>query len=217
MPQPWAAGAQARISGTLHGVQTMNVLHFATNTAVADATPPSPLLVSLVEAIVDCVLTTLLPAVTQDWTFDFVDAKFIFNGGGNAGFTDPVIQTPPANSHGALGPTSVSFASSLVNVRSGFGGRSGRGKMFLPPAGEAQTTNSQIDAGTEDLLVAFLTCMGGKFLGVSPSTEWRLGVLSRKLAGNNFANFNAGFFVASQLSPSANVAVLSRRKKGHGR
>lgn len=217
MPSPWAAGAQARIAGTLHGQQTMNVLHFATNTAIADASPPSPLLIALVEAIVDCVLTTLLPAVTQDWTFDFCDAKFVHVAGANAGFTDPVIQTPPANSKGTLGVTSVSFAASLVNIRSGFGGRSGRGKMFLPPAGEAQITNSQIDAGTEDLIVAFLTCMAGKFLGVAPTTDWRLGVLSRKLAGPTLANFDAGFFVASQLSPSANVAVLSRRKKGHGR
>lgn len=217
MAAPWAAGAQARIAGTLHGQQTMNVLHFATNTVVDDATPPSPLLIALVEAIVDCVLTTLLPAVTIDWKFDFVDAKFIHVGGGNAGFTDPVIQTAPANSVGGLGVTSVSFASTLVNIRTGLGGRSGRGKMFLPPAGEAQITQSQIDQGTQDLVIAFLTCMAGKFMGTGRTTDWLLGVASRKLAGAHFANFDAGFFVATQLSVNTNVSVLSRRKSGHGR
>lgn len=217
MPAPWAAGAQARIAGTLHGQQTMNVLHFATNTVVDDATPPSPLLVSLVTAIVECVIETLLPAVTIDWRFDFVDAKFIHVGGGSAGFTDPVIQTAPAGSVGQLGVTSVSFASTLVNIRTGLGGRSGRGKMFLPPAGEAQITQSQIDQPTQDLILQFLTCLGGKFMGASHSTDWFLGVASRKLAGSNFANFDAGFFLASQLSVNTNVSVLSRRKSGHGR
>jgi hypothetical protein len=89
--------------------------------------------------------------------------------------------------------------------------------MFLPPAGEAQTANSLIDDPTMTLITAFLTCMAGKFLGTSPTTDWRLGILSRQLAGANNSNFNNSFFIASQLSPVARVAVLSRRKIGHGR
>lgn len=217
MAAPWALGAQARIVGTLHGQDTVNVLHFATNTAELDISPPSPLLTALVEAILACVIEALLPAVTQDWTARYVDARFVYNGGGSPIGTDPVIATAPAGSVGELGVTSVSFASSLVNIRTGLGGRRGRGRMFLPPAGEAQTAASMIDEGTMDLITAFLLCMAGKFLGSSPTTDWRLGVLSRTIAGPTNANFNAGFFIASQLSPVARVAVLSRRKIGHGR
>lgn len=217
MASPWSLGAQARIVGTIHSQQTVNVLHFATNETELDVAPPSPLLTALVEAILDCVITTLLPAVTVDWKAQFVDAKFIHNAGGSPIGTDPVIATAPADSVGELSATSVSFSASLVNVRSGFGGRNGRGKMFLPPPGETEVTASAMGAPTLTLLTAFLTCMAGKFLGTSPSTVWRLGVLSRKLAGATLGSFDSGFFVASQLSPVANLAVISRRKVGHGR
>lgn len=217
MAAPWSLGAQARILGTLHGQQTVNVLHFASNEIESDVSPPSPLLVALVQAILECVIDTFLPATTSDWTCVGVDARFVHNAGGSPIGTDPVIETAPANSIGLLSATSVSFAASLVNLRSGFGGRSGRGKMFLPPPGEAQVAQSNIDSATQDLLIAFLTCMAGKFLGTSPSTVWRLGILSRKIAGPTNANFDQGFFIASQLSPVVKLAVISRRKAGHGR
>lgn len=217
MAAPWASGAQARIVGTIHGQDTVNVLHFATNTAELDTAPPSPLLTALVTAIIECVIESLLPAVTQDWRLRYVDARFVYFGGGTGHGTDPVISTAPADSIGELGPTSVSFASSLVNIRTGVNGRRGRGKIFLPPAGEAQTTNSLLDDPTMTLITAFLTCMAGKFLGTSPSTDWRMGVLSRTIAGPTNANFNAGFAVAAQLSPVNRVAVLAKRKIGHGR
>jgi hypothetical protein len=102
-------------------------------------------------------------------------------------------------------------------VRTGFGGRNGRGKMFLPPPGETEVTASSMDNPTLTLLTAFLNCMAGKFLGSSPSTVWRMGVLSRKLAGPTNGTFDQGFFIASQLSPVARLAVISRRKIGHGR
>jgi len=216
MPKPWALGAQVRIVGELHGQQTVNVLHFATNEVESDVSPPSPLLLALVTAVGECVIEALLPAVTADWEFKFCDAKFVYNSGGSPIGTDPVIFTPPADSVGELGATSVSFAASLVNIRSGFGGRNGRGKMFLPPPGESNMTASDIDTTTMTLITAFLTCMAGKFLGTSPSTVWRLGILSRKLAGAVLGSFDDAFFIASQLSPVQKAAIIASRKAGHG-
>lgn len=215
MPAPWANGAQARIVGRLHGQDTVNVLNFATNTNELDVSPPSPLLTALVQAILECVIDTLLPAVTLNWEARFVDARFTYRQG-TPFPTDPVVATAPSGSVGSRGETSVSFAASLIQVRSGLGGRRGRGRIFLPPPGEGDISQSAIDSTTQDLLIAFLTCMAGKFLGTSPSTEWRLGVLSRTIAGGNNANFDAGFFVASQLTPTATLAHIGRRKVGRG-
>lgn len=217
MAAPWSLGAEVRIVGTLHGQDTNNVLHFATNEVESDVAPPSPLLLALVTAIGECIIDALLPAVTADWTYVKSEAKFIFNSGGSPIGSDPVIHTAPAGSVGALGATSVSFASSLVNIRSGFGGRRGRGKMFLPPPGETNMTASDIDSGTMVLITAFLDCLAGKFLGTSPSTVWRLGVYSRKTDAEVGKDYDDAFFIASQLSPVAKAAVISRRKAGHGR
>lgn len=211
MAAPWARGAEGRIVGKLHGQDCINVFHFATNNVVNDGGPLDDLLLQLAVAMVDCAFQTLLPAVTQDYRLVQCDARAIFPTK-----TDPVIQTAPANATGTLTSTSVSFAASLVNIRTGGGGRRGRGRKFFPPPGEENITNGLIDNPTLAALTAFLNCMAGKFTGLNPSTMWRLGVYSRT---NDLAvggDFNNSFREATQLSPSATLAVLSSRKIGHG-
>lgn len=216
MAAPWSLGAQVRINGKIHGQDCINVLHFASNEIESDVSPPSPLLTALVEAVLECVIETLLPAVTQDYTIVDVEGRFVYNAGGSPLGSDPVVATAPPASVGELGPTSVSFASSLVNLRSGVGGRSGRGKMFLPPPGESNITNSLMDSGTADLLVDFLTCMAGKFLGTSPTTVWRWVIFSRTLAGGTFSSWDVATFIVSQMTPVQRISVLARRKIGRG-
>jgi len=215
MPAPWAGVAEARIMGKLHGQDVVNVLHFATNTVESDVSPPSPLLVALVTAIMECVIDTLLPATSIDYVVSEVNGRYIYNTGSSP-LTDPVVATAPADSHGELGATSVSFAASLVHLRSGLGGQRGRGRIFLAPPGESNVTASNIDSTTQDLLVAFLTCMAGKFLGASPTTAWRWGVLSRKDLHSTGGTYNNSFRLISQATPSARLAVIGRRRIGHG-
>lgn len=211
MPAPWVAGAQCRIHGTLHGQQTVNVLNFGTNSAILDGPALDALLLQLAVAVGECVIDALLPAVTQDWTFVSTDAKRIYPA-----VSDPIVNTAPPAQVGQLGVTSVSFASSLLSIRTGGGGRKGRGRAFLPPAGEAQTVNSSLDAPTVALLVQFAVCLAGKFTGASPTTDWRLGVLSRLTAGPTLAAFDSGFRLATQLTPGVDVACMRSRRKGRG-
>lgn len=211
MPAPWARGAQCRIIGELHGQTTVNVLHFATNTVVNDGPDFDALLLQLVEAMRDCVIETLLPAVTSNWMFVRCEAVGIYPTR-----TDPIVATGVPENVGELGVTSVSFAASLINVRSGVGGRNGRGKMFLPPAGEAETTDSVLDGPTLVLLAAFAACVAAKFMGAAKTTDWDFGVFSRKLGGNNAANFDAGFHTAKSLNPVADAARMGSRKLKRG-
>lgn len=214
MPAPWNAHAVARIIGEIHGQTTNNVLHFATNTALgggADITE----LIALGVAIMACIEDTLLPAVTSDWNVTAVTTQYM-------GTVLPVTTTDPQVTGvqgagvGQLSATSVSFAASLVHLRSGVGGRRGRGRLFLPPPGEAQVAASTIDAPTVDLLIDFLTCFIGKFVGASATTNWRLGVYSRKIGGADFNNFNNAFFEVKTLDASNKLAVIGRRRVGHG-
>jgi len=211
-------GAQVRIKGRLHGQDTVNVLNFATATAISDAGDVSPLLTALLTAVIECVVDALIPAVTQDWTFTSADARVIKNNAGFTVGTDPIEANPEGGPMpGEGGVCSVSFAAALMNIRTGLGGRSGRGKLFLPPPGEDHSTQSAMDGTAATAFAAFATCMVGKFIGSGATTAWRLGVLSRKLAGANLANFNTAFFEASSLPIVSTLAVLSKRKAGHGR
>lgn len=211
MAAPWVAGAQARIHGELHGQQTVNVLNFATNSSILDGPALDALLLALAQALLDCVITTLLPAVTVDWRAVSCDAKRIYPV-----VSDPIIATAAAGQVGTRGVTSVSFAASLLSLRTGGGGRKGRGRLFLPPPGEAEIAQSSIDAPTLAAIAAFAACLAGKFTGASPSTAWRLGVLSRVTAGPTLAAFDTGFRQVTQLSPVQDVACMRSRRKGHG-
>lgn len=211
MPAPWARGAEARIVGEIHGQRTVNVFHFGTNNIVDDGGTLDELLLQLAQALLECARDTLLPAVSQDWKMLFCDAKGIAPTP-----TDPIVATALPTDVGQLGVTSVSFASSLVHIRTGGGGRSGRGRKFLPPPGEAQIANSDIDAPTLLLLAAFLACIATKFMGPDPEADWTLGVLSRKGFNNTPGNFDNSFRVATSLNPVATAAVMGTRKKGRG-
>lgn len=211
MPAPWTAGAQCRIVGEIHGQQTVNVMNFATNAAILDQGELDTLLLALAAAMLDCAITTLLPAVTQDWTLIQCDAKRIAPVS-----SDPILATAPPGSVGELSPSSVSFAASLVSVRTGGGGRRGRGRIFLPPPGESEVVQSAMDAPTLALITAFLECVAGKFMGVGATEDWLLGVYSRKNDSEVAGTFDNSFRLATSLNPVANLSVISSRKKGHG-
>lgn len=211
MPAPWVAGAQARIIGEIHGQETVNVLHFATNDQILDEGELDTILLALAQALLDCTISTLLPAVTSDWKVVRCDAKRIYPTP-----SDPVVATADAGSVGELSPASASFVASLVNIRTGGGGRRGRGRVFLPPVGEAQMTASSIDAGTLALITQFCVCVAGKFMGNSHTTPWFLGVLSRKSLSGVGGSFDNSFRLATSLNPVADASIISSRKKGRG-
>lgn len=211
MPAPWALGAQGRIIGRIHGQQTVNVMHFATNLVATDINQINAALERIVTALIECARTTLLPAVSSDWTLVRTEAHGI-----HPTRSDPIVATANAGEIGALSPTSVSFASSLLHIRTGIGGRRGRGRIFLPPAGESEINQSAIDPATGLLLVQFAACLAAKFGGPNPETEWRLGVLSTTDLKAQGGNFDNSFRVASQLTPGTIVAVMRSRKVGVG-
>lgn len=207
----WARGAQVRIVGEIHGQQTVNVLHMGTDLIANDEGTLNTVLLQLAEAMRDCVVEFLLPAVTSDWRFVRTDAKEIFPQP-----TDPIVVSGTTAQVGQLGPASVSFAASLVNLHTGSGGRKGRGRIFLPPAGEGQTANSLLDEPTLVLIAAFTACVATKFMGANPDSSWHLGVLSQKDMAGNAANFNTAFRVVASINPSAECAVMRSRRRGHG-
>lgn len=211
MPAPWTAGAQGRIKGELHGSQTINVMNFATNSVILDQGALDTILLQLAEALLECAIDTLLPAVSVDWRLVQCDARRI-----SPNPSDPIVATAPANSVGQLGVTSVSFAASLVHLRTGGGGRRGRGRLFLPPPGEAQIANSSMDAGTQALIAAFLLCLADKFLGVAHTTDWFLGVYSRTADAAAGGTFDNSFREVTSLNPVADLAVMRSRRKGMG-
>ena len=202
---------QARLIGQLHGQQTVNVLNFGSDEAAADNAALIAILVQLATSIIACVTSTLLGGITQDWTAVSVEAKQLFPTP-----SDPSVVAFGANTVGLHGPTNVSFAAVLVNMRTGGGGRRGRGRIFLPPPGDAAQTNSLLsDTTTGDFYRSFLTCMMNKYAAPDGTEDQDLIVLSRKAIATGTAPLDAGRPVTSMTVNTA-ISCLRSRKVGHG-
>lgn len=211
MPAPWARGAEVRVVGQLHGQQCINVWHFATNTVVLDGQPLDDLLLALAQAMLECYVDTFLPAATNEFLLTQVEARSIAPA-----LSDAVVATPAVAAVGQRGPSSVSFTASLLNLRTGGGGRRGRGKKFLAPPGEADVTASFIDQPTLDLLAAFILCVAGKFIGAGHTEDWELGIYSKTNDNEAAGTFDNSFRVVTQITANPVVARMGSRKIGKG-
>lgn len=211
MAGPYAGGAKLRIIGTIQGQDCINVLHFGSTLQSFD-NPDAvvTMLTALATAMLACAFDNLRAGVTSDWSLRAIEVSQIHPVKG------PTILVPPTQATvGQLSPSSVSFTATLVNVITGLGGRSHRGRMFLPPAGEAETTNSILGQTPIDAITSFLNCVAGKFIGGQATEDWRLGVLSSK-AVKAGQSFDQAFTEAVTLAVNNKVACMRSRKVGHG-
>lgn len=213
MPAPWAAIAAVRIHGRVSGQLYNNVIHFATNTVINDPQTLEQLLRDLANAVRDCIMQFLIPASTSDFTFDNVEAFRIHPDPSDPFSADNVVPTL-----GDLGAQGIGFCSQLVQKRTGTGGRSGRGRIFLPPGPEDQVAAGDWSPAQLALVAAFCACMAGKFIGGSATTVWRLGVFSKKKVGDPPVpqDPDAAFREVLTLTPVAIAAKIGSRKKGKG-
>lgn len=211
MPITLQSLAECRLVGEIHGQQYVNVWHMGSELVEPNSDAWEAALLQLAQAMLECAVTHLLPGVTSDFRLVRAEAKLL-----HPLVTDYFVATAVPSNVGELGPTSVSFASSLVNIRTGRDGRKGRGRKFLPPPGEANITDSLLDEPTLVQIAAFLTCLAGKFIGANPTEPWRIGVLSRKDLGGIFTNAAQAWREAKSLNPVAQVSVMRSRKVGRG-
>lgn len=203
---------QARIKGTLHGSQTINVLNFATNRSAPTQEDIADMLIELSQAIIACALEALIPAVSSEWTLEEVDCKQLFPV-----LTDPVAVAAPAGTVGTRQAINCSFESVLMRIKTGVGGKRKRGRVFLPPPGDADITLSVLQAGTAaEFFSSFVVCLAGKFIGAGKTTEYQLGVLSRKTLKETNNNYVQSFTDATNLIIEQRISSLRSRKLGIG-
>lgn len=202
---------RARLIGSIHNSQTVNVMHFGTNTNSVDIPDWNSRIQALCQAIVQCAVTHLLPVVSSDWTFQRVEAQLF-----HPIELDPVQAQVPLPNVGQGGPQGVTIAASLIQLRTGRDGRRGRGRLFLPPAGEANIAGGNWDAAWLAALTAFCLCLANNFGEPGGSSDFKLGVFSRKDAAALGGSVSGAFRDLVQLSPQALAASMRTRKVGRG-
>lgn len=115
-------------------------------------------------------------------------------------------------------PTHISLC---INLHSERGGRSGRGRLFLPGIPEGASQGSYIQATNPYwiALLAFIACLAGKFINpgepLNPNRlDW--GVMSRKIGGAKPPYDINGFALLTRAVPRNILGSSNSRKVGRG-
>jgi hypothetical protein len=203
---------ELRIRGVNHAGITNNVLYFGQTVDIFD--DPDALntfLLSLANAMLACVVDTLLPALPSDWSLEAIDVRQIQPTKSNY-----VVVTPETVQAGDLTESAPSQCTQVIIWRANFGRKRGTGRTSLPPPPNAGMSTSSLTVGQIALIAAFAACVLSKFkVGTGTFGNAVFGVYSRKdIEGG--ANFNTAF----RPIMSGQVRTVSgsndRRKPGRG-
>lgn len=213
MPTPAQQGDkfQVRIVGDIEGTETNNVLHFMAGTPVDDVE------LRLIQALVECIVTNLLPVTSSSWSL----RQLVWQQCAPTLGVQHIYIPPEAGPGGGPAAALPSYCSAVVSIRTAMGGPSKRGRMYLPGIPEAATTISTLDSGNAFWtgLVAFVVCVGTKFIlgDVAPANAFQLMVYSRKLGGSQMPYAPNGFQPVTSMHAVQQLGTTRSRKLGVGR
>jgi hypothetical protein len=198
------------IEGRMEGQLTSNVLHFSTVAATSDVET------HLIQVLLTCWITHLLPVITSAWELERVRWKQVYPVLGVEQISIPV-GTPAG---GGAATALPSYCAAVISKRSLSGGRSKRGRMYIAGIPEGMATISALDSSADfwEALVAFCLCIVTEFVHVDPTgtDKFDLMVYSRKLGGSSYPLGIAGFTQVREVVPQQQLGTMRSRKVGRG-
>jgi hypothetical protein len=199
---------QVNVQGFIENQQCQNVLYFR-----SQAVDPN-MENNIFKFLIECIVQGLVPNLSKTYRFAQLTAFRVTPTLG------PVVEVfadvGVATDGDAAGDSLPSFVSALISLHTSRGGRSGRGRMFIPGVSEGNTTASSINVEGPlwAALVAFVACMIAKFLtkDVAVGGNWEWGVMSRKIGGLKPPFAAAGFAPITRAVPKRLLATTRSRK-----
>lgn len=202
---------EVRLNGRLENQICQNVLHFKCVGASADVD------INLILVLAACFIDNLLPVLTSSYTFESVTWKQVAPSLGVEQTTAPPGAGPGGGSEEAL----PSYVSAVISKHTDTGGRSHRGRLYIPGIPEDQTTGSFIN-NPSDLwagILGFITCVLANFKHPDPAggTDlFDLIVYSRKIGGSSFPYGLTGVTDVTDLVRHRDLGSTRSRKVGRG-
>lgn len=203
---------EVKMMGLIEGQQTVNIWHFA---QVGDG--DEDVLLHLVQVLLNCFTTHLLPVLSSSWRLDEIRTKQVYPIHGAEVITVPNVNTQGGGSDAAL----PSYCAAVVSKRTAFGGRSKRGRHYWAGIPEDQTTGSFIE-NTQPLwtaLLAFAACVISEFVHPDPAgghAIYDMMLYSRKLGGSQLPLGQAGLTAVREYVPTRALGTMRSRKVGRG-
>ena len=201
---------QVRVVGRMEGQETNNVLHFSALGTIDDVE------LRLIAALAACYVDHLKPVTSSAWALEKLVWKRV-----TPTLSVEMTTIPTGAGAGAGAGTALpSFNSAVISIRTAQGGRSKRGRMYLPGIPEAATLVSAFDTSNAfwTAVVAFAGCLATKFLllDLPGSNQFQMMVYSRKIGGSTFPYGASGFASVRSLLPVVQLGSTRSRKVGRG-
>jgi hypothetical protein len=206
-----------KLIGELHGQLTETAFHFVTSEVSAFDRYDLELN-ALMEAFIQSILPLWQGFCSQEWAAKTVTGitlipaqeVFIEKGIVNGGGSQPDDSLP-------------SFCAALLSLRTGKGGRSRIGRLYVPGVAEGLSSQSRLEGNYLGLLRNLGAALTSTF-GNNGSYPWnRYGVFSRKLGVTrhllptpHLDYSAAGFQIVTTTVPRPEVATMRRRKLARG-
>ncbi|SRR5258705_1414259 len=212
MPIPASTGDkfQVRVVGRMEGQETNNVLHFTAANSIDDVE------LRLILALAECFITHLIPVSSSAHVWERIIWKQVSPVLGVENVTVPAGFAAGGGSAVAL----PSYCSAVVSIRTLLGGRSRRGRMYIPGIPETANTISTFDTGNAYWtgLLAFVACLAAKFIGGDPPAvnTFQINVYSRKIGGSTFPYGANGFVAVRSMHAVQQLGTTRSRKVGRG-
>lgn len=204
---------QVVLEGRQESQQVMNVMHFRARGAVADVE------LTLLRQVLVCILTALRPVMGANYQVVRAVGKRVSPDVG------PDIEVIPevgeAVQGAEEGDTLPSYVSLCISIHSTRGGRSGRGRIFIPGIPELHSQGSFVPIGNPFWvgIIAYIACIADAFIHpeeLSEANKWDLGVLSRKAGAIKPPYLATQFARATRLTVKNTLGTTRSRKVGRG-
>lgn len=129
-----------------------------------------------------------------------------------------------ATGEGAQGDDSLpSFCAGLLSLRTGVGGRSAHGRIYIPGVAESASSESRIEGANLSQLSDIGLVLLGRYGPLGTNDRVRFGVYSRKLGDTRelgpppfIEHHYNGFFGVNSIVARPEVATVMKRKLHRG-
>lgn len=202
---------QVVVNGRIEGQATANIFYFGAVGPIDDVE------LRIIVALWECYRDIFLLGASSAWSIDNFTWKRVSPTLGVEHIFVPQDLAAPQGNAAAL----PSFTSAVISKRTDTGGRSGRGRMYMPAIPEADAAGSILapNQGYWLRLVAFAACLAQKFITLGdppPANAAALFLYSRKLGGTTFPLGANGFKLITSLVPHRELGTTRSRKVGRG-